>query len=93
MNVIKDSVEITLEVREDELLEGKYLHWQLLSQKVKATENGDRLVYFNLRNRLHNSFRAGKFNMTRIAGLNCIDVDSPMSSDVSSLVLSFRRVN
>ena len=91
MKTIQSIETITLKVVPSELLEGKWLNFQLLSKKLGEIESKRRMAYKSLRNRFYNSRACGKYNMKDIAGLPCINVDEPMTGN-ASLVLSFERV-
>jgi hypothetical protein len=82
---------VELEVTSAELLENKWLNFQLLSKKLGEVEVARKLEYKSLRNRFYNSRACGKYDMKDIAGLACINVDEPMKGE-ASLILSFKRV-
>lgn len=88
MNVVKESHTVKLKVAKNELLEGKYLNFQLLSQKLGIAEKEANLSYKSFRNKFYNSRACGKYNMKNIAGLPCIDVKEPMKG-FASLILEF----
>lgn len=91
MKTVQNIEEVTVKVAKDELIDGKWLHYQLLSKKLGDMEKKGDLGYKSLRNRLYNSYACGKYNMETKAGLKCIDVDNPMKG-VASLKLVFERV-
>lgn len=91
MRPVLDTYEVTIEVKENELIEGKWINFQLLSRKLNKMEEEKKLSYKQLRNRLYNSINCNKYNIEEKAGLKCIDIDNPMKS-VASLKLSFVRV-
>jgi len=90
MKTIQNTEKIELKVNSSELLEGKWLNFQLLSKKLAEVEEKNKMVYKSLRNRLYNSRACNKYNMKEIAGLPCIDVENPMTGK-ASLELSFER--
>lgn len=88
MKTVTSTENITIKVQRDSLLEGKFLPFTTLSNKLHAIETEKNLGYKQLRNRLYNSKNCNKYNMQEIAGIPCIDVKNPMKS-VASLSLSF----
>ena len=90
MKTIQNTEKIELKVNSSELLEGKWLNFQLLSKKLAEVEEKNKMVYKSLRNRLYNSRACNKYKMKEIAGLPCIDVENPMTGK-ASLELSFER--
>lgn len=91
MKTVQNIEEVTVKVAKDELIDGKWLHYQLLSKKLGEMEQNNNLSYKSLRNRLYNSYACGKYNMEMKAGLKCIDIDNPMKA-TASLKLVFERV-
>ena len=90
MRTIKDTEKVTVKVTEDELIDGKWLNYELLSSKLGAIEKEKSIGYKSLRNKLYNSYACGKYNIQKIAGLRCIDIDNPMTGK-ASLELVFKR--
>lgn len=88
MKTVQSTTEITIKVKKEELLGGKWLHFQLLSKRLGEREQEQSTSYKQLRNKFYNSSACGKYNTSEIAGLKCIDVDNPMKGN-ASLVLSF----
>lgn len=88
MKTVQNIEEVTVKVAKDELIDGKWLHYQLLSKKLGDIEHNNNLSYKSLRNRLYNSTACGKYNMEMKAGLKCIDIENPMKA-TASLKLSF----
>ena len=91
MKTVTNVYNITVEVSKSELIEGKWLNFQLLSQKLGKMENDQKMAYKQLRNKFYNSMNGNKYNMTQKVGLKCIDIDNPMKT-TASLALTFRRV-
>ena len=91
MKTIQNADNITIKVSKDELIEGKWLHAQLLSKKLHEIEEDKNTSYKQLRIKMYNSLACEKYNVKEIAGLKCIDVDNPMKTS-ASLVLNFERV-
>lgn len=91
MNVVKATDSVTIKVKKAELFEDKWLNFQLLSKKLGDIEKKNNMAYKALRNKFYNSRACGKYNMTDIAGLQCINVIEPMKG-VASLVLDFQVV-
>lgn len=91
MKTIQSVDNITVKVAKEELLEGKWLNFQLLSKKLGDMEKEGNLGYKSLRNKLYNSTACGKYNTKEIAGLKCIDIENPMKA-TASLELTFERV-
>lgn len=91
MKTIQSTETVTLKVHPEELLDKKWLNFQLLSKKLGEVERKKKMEYKSLRNRFYNSRACGKYDMKDIAGLPCINVDSPMKGE-ASLILVFERV-
>lgn len=90
MKTITSTDKVTIKFTKDELLEGKWLHFQLLSKKLGDIEKQKKLPYKKLRNKFYNSRACDKYNMQDIAGLSCIDVTNPMKGK-ASLELTFEE--
>jgi hypothetical protein len=88
MKVVKNTINVTLKVKKDELFEGKYLYYNSVSAKLKELEDSDNLQYKALRNKFYNSSLCGKYNLKEVHGLKCIDVKKPMLAK-ASLELNF----
>ena len=91
MKTIQNTDKVTIKVSKNELIEGKWLNYQLLSKKLSEVEKTENMGYKSLRTKLYNSTACDKYNLKEIAGLKCIDIDSPMKA-VASLELTFKRV-
>lgn len=91
MKTVQSIETINIKVSPSELLEGKWLNFQLLSKKLGEVEVERKMEYKSLRNRFYNSRACGKYDMKDIAGLPCINVDEPMKGN-ASLILMFERV-
>lgn len=91
MKTIASVCTIKVSVSKDELIEGKWLNFRLLSQKLGKMENDQNMAYKQLRNKFYNSMNGNKYNMTEKVGLKCIDIDNPMKA-TASLALTFERV-
>lgn len=91
MKTVQNIEKVTVKVSKDELIDNKWLHYQLLSKKLGDMEKTGDLGYKSLRNRLYNSAACGKYNMEMKAGLKCIDIENPMKA-IASLALKFERV-
>lgn len=91
MRTIQNTETIKIKVLASELLEGKWLNFQLLSKKLGDIETERKMEYKSLRNRFYNSRACGKYDMKDIAGLPCINVEEPMKGN-ASLILIFEKV-
>ena len=91
MKTIQSTETVTLKVSPEELLDKKWLNFQLLSKKLGEVERKKKMEYKSLRNRFYNSRACGKYDMKDIAGLPCINVDNPMKGE-ASLIIVFERV-
>ena len=91
MRTIQNTETIKIKVLASELLEGKWLNFQLLSKKLGDLETARKMEYKSLRNRFYNSRACGKYDMKDIAGLPCINVEEPMKGN-ASLILVFEKV-
>ena len=90
MRTIQNMETVVLKVNTAELLENKWLNFQLLSKKLGEVEVKRKMEYKALRNRFYNSRACGKYVMKDIAGLPCINVDEPMKGK-ASLILVFEK--
>lgn len=91
MKTVQTIDKVTLQVTDNELIEGKWINYQLLSKKLGDVEKSKGMAYKALRNKLYNSINCNKYNMKEIAGLKCFDIENPIKG-TASLVLSFERV-
>ena len=92
MRTIQSVNNITVKVSKDELINGKWLAFQILSQKLAKMEEDNNMGYKSLRNKMYNSQSCSKYNTGIAAGLNCIDITNPMKQPIASLVLTFEVV-
>lgn len=90
MKTIQNVEKIEVQVKDTDLLENKWISFQLLSKKLGEIESQKGMMYKHLRNRLYNSRTCGKYNMTQIAGIDYVDTENPMKA-TASLELSFVR--
>jgi len=92
MRTVTNIEKVTVNVTKDELLNDKWLSFQLLSKKLGEIEQQERMVYKQLRNKFYNSRACKKYKMETIAGVVYIDIDNPMRDNAeASLMLSFKR--
>lgn len=91
MKTVQSVEVINIKVSRSELLEGKWLNFQLLSKKLGEIEVERKMEYKSLRNRFYNSRACGKYDMKNIAGLPCINIEEPMKGN-ASLILMFEKV-
>lgn len=91
MRTVQNTETINIKINKFELLEGKWLNFQLLSKKLADIEVERKMDYKSLRNRFYNSRACGKYDMKDIAGLPCINVKEPMKGN-ASLILTFEEV-
>lgn len=91
MKTVTNIEEVTVEVTDNELIEGKWIHFQLLSKKLGDIEQKESMGYKSLRNKLYNSCSCQKYNVEMKAGLKCIDIENPMKG-TASLKLVFKKV-
>lgn len=90
MKTVQSVENVTITVTKDELLNDKWLSFQLLSKKLGEIEQQKKMAYKQLRNRFYNSRACNKYNMETIAGILYMDTENPMKA-VASLVLNFKR--
>lgn len=88
MKVVKNTINVTLNVKKSELFDGKYLYYNSVSSKLKELEDSDNMQYKALRNKFYNSSSCGKYNLKVVHDLKCIDVKKPMLAK-ASLELNF----
>lgn len=91
MKTVKFTEKITLKIGKDDILNGKYVPFTVVSAKLGKMEEAQSRVYKSLRNKLYNSRTCKKFNLTTIAGIECFDLDYPMATQDSALVLVFDK--
>lgn len=91
MRVVKQTVQVELEVSRNELIDGQYVHYECVSAKLKALEEKNNTQYKALRNKFYNSVASGKYNIICIYGLRCIDIKNPMRAK-ASLEIKFKEV-
>ena len=91
MRTVTQSDTIKIKVSKSELLEGEWIQYQLLTQKLRDIETEKGLSYKQLCNKFYNSRNCGKYNMKDIVGLPCVNVKEPMTGK-ASLVLEFEVV-
>lgn len=88
MKTVQNTDTVTLKVSKSELLDKKWLNFQLLSKKLAKLEEDKNLPYKGLRNKMYNSQACSKYVTSEIAGIKCIDVTNPMKG-TASLELKF----
>lgn len=91
MKTIQSTETVHIKVLTSELLEEKWLNFQLLSKKLREIEVARKMEYKSLRNRFYNSRACGKYDMKDIAGLPCINIEEPMKGN-ASLIVVFEKV-
>lgn len=91
MRTIQSVNNITVKVSKDELINGKWLAFQILSQKLAKMEEDHNMGYKSLRNKMYNSQACSKYNSEMVAGIKCIDTTNPMKG-VASLTLAFEVI-
>ena len=89
MKTVQNIENITIKLSKEDLLEGRYVTFTTLSNKLRDLELEQKLGYKQLRNRLYNSRACGKYNTKIIAGMVCFDTTKPMKTAEASLVLKF----
>lgn len=88
MKTVQSIETIKVKVSKDELLNDKFISFQLLSKKLGEIEQQNKMGYKYLRNRFYNSRACNKYNMETIAGILYIDTINPMKG-TASLTLTF----
>ncbi len=88
MKTVQNVETVNIKVSKNDLLNDKWLSFQLLSKKLGEIEQNKGMAYKHLRNRFYNSRACGKYNMETIAGIVYIDTKQPMKG-TASLQLSF----
>lgn len=91
MKTIQSVERVEIKVTNEELFEGRWISFQLLSKKLGEIEERRNEKYKSLRNRLYNSKAGKKYNTKEIAGFTFFDVKEPMKG-VASLELVFKVV-
>lgn len=92
MRTVVSTEEVEIKVTKNDLIEGRWIPYFCLSNKIKDIENEKDLLYKKLRVRLYNSCSGNKYNMETKAGMKCIDIEKPMKVENASLILSFKKV-
>lgn len=90
MKTIQSVNTVTVRVAENEVINGKWLSFSLLSKKIGEIEKKSTGGYKNYRSMLHNSCAGNKYNVETVAGIKCINIDEPMKGS-ACLVLKFKR--
>ena len=88
MKTVQNIDNITVKVSKEELINGKWLAFQLLSKKLSKIEEDKGMEYKKLRNKMYNSQACSKYNSETVAGMKCIDITDPMKG-TASLTLTF----
>lgn len=88
MKTVQNIENITVKVSKEELINGKWITFQLLSKKLAKIEENKSMEYKRLRNKMYNSQACSKYNSETIAGMKCIDITNPMRG-TASLTLTF----
>lgn len=88
MKTVQNIDNITVKVSKEELINEKWLAFQLLSKKLAKIEEDKGMEYKKLRNKMYNSQTCSKYNSEIVAGMKCIDVTNPMKG-TASLTLTF----
>lgn len=88
MKTVQSIDKVTVKVSKEELINGKWLAFQLLSKKLAKIEEDERMEYKRLRNKMYNSQACSKYNSETVAGMKCIDTENPMKG-TASLTLTF----
>lgn len=91
MKTVKNIDNITIKVSKEEIINGKWLAFQLLSKKLAKIEEDKSMRYKRLRNKMYNSQACSKYSSETVAGMKCIDVTNPMKG-IASLTLTFEVV-
>lgn len=92
MRTIANMETIKIKVSKDDLIEGKWLNFMLLSKKISEIEEEKSMARKALKTRLYNSDFCKKYNTKMIAGIKCLDADCPMKEKTASLVIEIERV-
>lgn len=90
MKTIQSTEKIKVTVTRKDLLNDKWIPFQILSKKLGEEEAKNGMLYKHLRNRFYNSRACNKYNTEIIAGIQYIDTENPMK-DTASLELIFER--
>lgn len=88
MKTVQSVETVKVKVSKNELLNDKWLSFQLLSKKLGEIEQDKGMAYKHLRNRFYNSRACNKYNMETIAGILYVDINNPMK-EKASLELTF----
>lgn len=83
MRNVSSTESVQIKIGKQDLLEGKYLPVIVLSSLLKKIEEEKGMSYKQLRNRMYNSRNCNKYNLKKIAGLDCINVRKPMIATAS----------
>lgn len=91
MKTIQSIEKVEVTVTKEELLENRWISFQILSKKLGEAEQKGGKPYKHYRSKLYNSKACNKYNTKSIAGILCVDTETPMKAK-ASLELSFKRV-
>ena len=78
MRTVKDVETIKVKVEDKNLIEGKYIPYNIVSKKLADVEKENNYGYKSLRNRLYNSYACNKYNVVEKAWIKCIDIEETM---------------
>lgn len=90
MKTVQSVYTVNLKVTNEELIEGKWLPYQAVSQKLRDYEVEHNLGYKSLRAKLYNSRTCNKYNIAEKYGLPCVNIEEPMKG-TASLQLTFEK--
>ena len=92
MKTIKETVKVNIEITKEDIIFGHYIFYDHLSSKLRDLEAVQGIVGKDLRNKFYNSYSSNKYNVERLHGLRCIDINKPMKDGVkASLELVFDK--
>lgn len=92
MRTVTDTIEISIKVNDDDLLEKKWIPHTVLSKMISDLEKTKQANTVSLKTRFYNSLAGGKYNTKTLAHIKCLDtVNTMVENKVASLNIKFIR--
>lgn len=92
MRTVANVEEITITLNKEDTLNGNWVSFYFISEKLKQEEENKKLPYKYLRNRFYNSITGKKYRTADISGVKYISIKDTMTKK-ASLCLKFEVKN
>lgn len=83
MRTVSSIEKAEIKVSKDELINGKWVSLNLVSQKLADLEKSNNMGYKSLRYKFYNSTNGNKYNVETVCGVKCMDAENPMKATAS----------